>query len=134
MLPRAPLAFIWPTIPSWTYFIGFQYLSVISSVVLPIATESILGRSRLSKVRNKPVKITPKNSGLRMIEHTVKLWADYHPGWTSKSFYRALYDGARLEADKIHDRRKIAAHWLRQLKWFRRQVALNAQLGINWTP
>ena len=64
-----------------------------------------------------------------MIEHTVKLWADYHPGWTSKSFYRALYDGARLEADKIHDRQKVAAHWLRQLKWFSRQVTLNAQTG-----
>jgi hypothetical protein len=50
--------------------------------------------------------------------------AVYFPGWTSDSelFYRDLYEGARLKAQKINDREKVAAHWMRQLKWFRRQV------------
>jgi hypothetical protein len=38
-----------------------------------------------------------------------------------------LYEGARLEAGKIQDREKVAAHWLRQLKWFSRQLTLKAQ-------
>jgi hypothetical protein len=72
-------------------------------------------------VRNKPVKTTPKNPVTDMIEHSAR-WI-----WGSESFYRDIYDGARLEAGKIHDREKVAAHWLRQHKWFSRQLALNTQ-------
>jgi polyisoprenoid-binding protein YceI len=69
---------------------------------------------------------------MNLFEHSVEKAADYFPKmdrwtWGSESFYRDLYDDARLEAQKIHDREKVAAHWLRQLKWFTRQVTLNAQ-------
>jgi hypothetical protein len=62
-----------------------------------------------------------------LIKHSAEKAADYFSGWTSESFYRDLYDGACLEEEKIHDREKIAAHWLRQHKWFSRQLTLNAR-------
>jgi hypothetical protein len=47
--------------------------------------------------------------------------------WGSASFYRTLFDGARHEAETVHDRKKLAAHWLERHDWFSSQLTIYAQ-------